>query len=124
MCDGSQTEGAEKWRLTQPVSVPWQGEALIIMIISFPIKQKLYPSSTGATKTDIIVGRIKECLGRTLLRTGIPAMLSDCSINDELTGQQIDIQSGVLFTRVSINGRDYFFDRFTGKYSGTGTGCS
>lgn len=94
------------------------------MIISFPQRETLYPSSSNASVTDTIFSRIAEWFGRLFLKSKIPSAIADCSIKDELTGQWIDIRNGTLSTRISINGRDYYFDRFTGKYTGTGLGCS
>jgi len=40
---------------------------------------------------------------------------------DRVTGQEIKLTVGDLFVRLSIDGRDYYFDRFTGKFDGTGS---
>jgi hypothetical protein len=62
-------------------------------------------------------------LGHGLARLRAPGLVRDCEIADEYSGHHLLIQSGPMFTRLTINGRDFYFDRFTGKYSGTGSGC-
>ena len=94
------------------------------MIITFPQREQLTCSSSGVGYKQIIFGKMAEYIGMFMLKFGIPAGIRSCNIKDEYTGQRIDIQSGVLSTRVSINGRDYYFDRFTGRHTGTGLGCS
>jgi hypothetical protein len=39
---------------------------------------------------------------------------------DKLAGQRISTSVGELFVCVSVNGRDYYFDRITGRFDGTG----
>jgi hypothetical protein len=43
---------------------------------------------------------------------------------DGVTGQKVAVSVGDLFVRLSIDGRDYYFDRLTGRFDGTGLGCS
>ena len=62
--------------------------------------------------------------GRLLNRCRIPGTIQPVSINDALSGQTLDVRIGPLFTCISVNGRDYYFRRLTGKWDGTGTGCS
>lgn len=94
------------------------------MIITFPNTETPKPSLSGASRKEIFVGRIRELAGEFLLKRKIPSFIDDCSIEDRLTGQRIEICNGVLSTKITINGRDYYFDRFTGKLTGTGLGCS
>ncbi|HEV3259945.1 MAG TPA: hypothetical protein VG013_23960 [Gemmataceae bacterium] len=63
-------------------------------------------------------------LGRILKRLGIPGALQDTTINDPVTGQDIRVSVGTLFTKISVNGRDYYFHRLSGRYDGAGLGCS
>jgi len=78
----------------------------------------------GANVTDITLWRIWELIGRGLNWLKLPAAVRETSIMDSVSGQTITIHSGVLYTRISVNGRDYYFDRITGKFGGTGSGCS
>ena len=42
-------------------------------------------------------------------------------VKDSLTGQEVAVSVEVLFVRLTVDGRDYYFDRLTGKYNGTGS---
>ena len=86
--------------------------------------QSGHPTVMGATRTQILVSRLREMVCRWMTRIGIPGFVGDIKVSDELTGQELEIKTGVLFTRITINGRDYYFDRITGKFDGTGMGCS
>jgi hypothetical protein len=68
--------------------------------------------------------RVKELVGTILNRLRIAAPVRNARIEDVLTGQKVEIRAGVLFTRISVDGRDYYFDRLTGRFDGTGSGCS
>jgi len=94
------------------------------MIINFPQSKQIgAPAISGATTLDILSGRIREGLGRVLNFLRVPGRIKNLAVKDELTGQEIEIKVGVLFTRLTVNGRDYFFNRLTGKFDGTGMGC-
>ena len=92
----------------------------IIKFLKRPIERA---AAEGATLYDIFTGRLREALGRILNWLGVPGTIQDLKITDELTGQHIEIRVGLLFTRVSVNGRDYFFRRLSGRFDGTGMGC-
>ena len=53
-------------------------------------------------------------------RLGAPGAIRDFEINDELTGQQVSVAVGGTYVRLSVDGRDYYFDRLTGQFDGTG----
>ena len=94
------------------------------MIINFPRTRKHETSSTSdATTLDILGGRFQETLGRILNYLRLPGRIKNLAVKDDLTGQEIEIHVGTLFTRLSVNGRDYYFHRLTGKFDGTGCGC-
>ncbi|MGH6735018.1 MAG: hypothetical protein ACRECX_02910 [Methyloceanibacter sp.] len=42
-------------------------------------------------------------------------------IHDQTTGQHIAISVGTLSVCLTVNGRDFYFDRFTGRFTGTGS---
>ena len=92
-------------------------------VIKFPKDEILRSSRSGASLIDIAAGCASELLGRLLNRIGIPGAVRDIHIKDALTGQEVNIHVGPLFTRLSVNGRDYFFHRTSGKFDGTGMGC-
>jgi len=66
---------------------------------------------------------VSECLGRLLNRLGVAGAVKPMKISDSLTGQKMEIRVGLLFTRISVNGRDYYFNRLSGRFDGTGMGC-
>lgn len=78
----------------------------------------------GATAWDKIGTRLRERIGNLLNRRRVPGFVQPMSLDDPVTGQRIEITVSPLFTTVSVNGRDYFFRRLTGKFDGTGMGCS
>jgi hypothetical protein len=54
------------------------------------------------------------------LRLRAPGAIRDAEIKDALTGQAVSVVVGVLYVRISVDGRDYYFDRVTGRFDGTG----
>ena len=91
------------------------------IILKFP--KPLEPSTNGATIWQKLRGRARERLGYVAGRLGIPGTIRDLEYTDELTGQRITAKVGVLGTRLTVNGRDYYFSRFTGELVGGGHGC-
>jgi hypothetical protein len=77
----------------------------------------------GVSTVQVARTRMQETLGRLMNRFGFPGIIRDCVIEDELTHQKIEVRRGVLFTKITVNGRDHFFDRITGKFGGSGSGC-
>jgi len=82
------------------------------------------PARTRATRWQIWRGRMRERAGALLSWLGFPGALTETVIDDPLTGRHIEIRVGALFTRISIDGRDYYFDRVSGEAAGTGSGCA
>ena len=72
----------------------------------FP-SQVSQPTFKGAKKSQICIARARECLGVVLNYFGIPGPIADVTIIDRLTGQVIEIKCGVLYTKLSVDGRDY-----------------
>src|SRR5215472_15581101 len=90
-------------------------------IVTLPVRAK------GMDKTpvwQIAVERAKEALGRMMRSAHVPGFVKDVTYQDPLTGHHIEIRANVLFTRISVDGRDYYFSRFSGRFDGTGMGCS
>lgn len=83
-----------------------------------------HPVVFGATRFQIFRWSLKERLCLLLDFLHVPGLVHSVEIHDELTGQHITIQTRHLFTRISINGRDYYFSRLSGRFDGTGSGCS
>ncbi len=86
--------------------------------------QKSTDSSEHASRIEILQGRTRRLFGKILTSLRIPGAICDYHINDPVTHQTIDIRVGDLFTRITVDGRDYYFHRLTGKFDGTGMGCS
>ena len=98
-------------------------EGVMASVLQFPKNLVGRPTIEGATRREIYGVRLKLCFHRLLNRLGVPGAVKDITINDELTGQVIEVRVGVLFVCLSVNGRDYYFRRLTGKFDGTGYGC-
>ncbi len=84
---------------------------------------KGHPVIAQATRWEIYKSRIREAVIMTLDFLRIPAPLRTVEIDDPVTGDVIRIRATGLFTTITINGRDYYFDRLTGRFDGTGLGC-
>jgi hypothetical protein len=93
-----------------------------ILKLPQPLAQE--PVGTGASVMSAWKARIMEWWCRILNLLGIPGAIRDAAIDDQLTGQIIRVRVGVLFTRISVNGRDYYFRRISGRFDGTGAGCA
>ncbi len=78
----------------------------------------------GATRINKALTMLRLTIGRILARFGFPGAVGDADILDELTGQNIRIRVGPLFTCIKANGRDFYFCRFPGRFDGSGSGCS
>jgi hypothetical protein len=89
-------------------------------VICFPAERVARPAAIGASRLAIWKGRLREYTGRTLSRLNLPGAITNAEIKDNLTGQQISVEVGSLYVRLSIDGRDYYFDRITGRFDGTG----
>ena len=93
------------------------------VIIDFPSRAAPRCSSSGSSFLGILRWRVRLGIGRCLNYLHAPGMIRDASINDALSGQQIDVAVQPSFVKITVNGRDYYFDRITGKFDGTGLGC-
>ena len=92
-------------------------------IVKFPKNFAGRATVNGASRYQIVQGRLQVALYRLFNKLGFPGGIKDMTITDKLTGQHIEIKVGVLFTRLSVNGRDYYFRRLSGRFDGTGYGC-
>jgi hypothetical protein len=89
-------------------------------ILRFPSHD--HCSVENASRLDTLKGRIRQFIGKILSR--VPGLLASTTINDPLSGQRLEIKVGTIYTRISVNGRDYYFSRLSGKFNETGSGCS
>ena len=67
---------------------------------------------------------IRGGLGGLLNRMGVPGAIQPFETHDALTGQHIKVTVSARFTKIQVDGRDYYFYRLTGGFDGTGMGCS
>lgn len=68
-----------------------------------------------------LIYNISILFRKVLNKIGLPAIIRESIINDELTNQKITIKTNLLFTILTVNGRDYYFSRLSGKFDGTGS---
>lgn len=85
-----------------------------------------FPRSTkqGASFWQSFRLRIAEKIGWLLNWAGLPGAIRDCEISDSTEGHHIRIKTSLLYTKLTINGRDFYFDRISGRYDGSGSGCN
>ena len=95
-------------------------------IIQLPVNRNSNqgnPTECNASYGQIFRGRIRRSIGQFMKNLRVPGAINDTHITDPVTHQTIKISVGILFTRLTVDGRDYYFNRFTGKFDGTGMGC-
>ena len=92
-------------------------------ILPFPKRILGRRTVASATWWHIIGGRFRIKLGWFLNVIGVPGPIKATRISDPVTGQELTVAISSMFVRLNINGRDYYFSRISGKFSGTGTGC-
>lgn len=71
---------------------------------------------------------LKLYLGRLLNLAGYPALVRECEYRSHALNTVVRVKKLELFTLVSVNGVDVYFNRFTGAIDGVGTnpgaGCT
>ena len=85
-----------------------------------PLRRPGIPARYGATVWQVASGRLREWIGNLANRLRVPAIVRPAVIEDEVTRQTIVIEPGHLVTRISVDGRDYYFGRFSGRFDGVG----
>jgi hypothetical protein len=90
-------------------------------VLRFPTERTGHPVREGANWIDLAKGRLRDWLGQGLNRIGAPGAIAPVEIQDHATGQQIAVAVGALFVRLTVNGRDFYFDRITGHHDGSGS---
>lgn len=70
----------------------------------------------------------KVYLGRLLNLAGFPAIVRECDYRSHALNAVVKVKRLELFTVVSVNGLDVYFNRFTGAIDGVGAnpgvGCT
>ncbi len=92
-------------------------------IVPFPDHRPTHAPTTDATRRDRAGLLIQERLGALLNRWDVPGTVKPMIFDDPVTGDRIEIKVTPLRTVLSVNGREYTFDRLSGQFSGTGMGC-
>ena len=78
------------------------------------------PLTHTPTRRDQLRAWAVESLHRLLNQLGVPGAIQPLAYRDELTNQQISVAVGLHYTILTVSGREYYFDRVTGKFDGTG----
>jgi len=92
-------------------------------LLPFPKPKTMFAPSISATFPQVLALRARYWVGWTLWKLGFPGLVCNLDITDSVTGQHIHIKTGPLFTKIQIDGRDYYFNQLTGRFDGTGMGC-
>ena len=92
-----------------------------LMLVQFPILFRGHAAQASASTLDIIGARLREWLGRVLNAAGLPGAIKDMKITDSVTGHRGAVEVGDLHVRFSVEERDFYFDRLTGRFDGTGS---
>lgn len=88
-------------------------------ILTFPSR----PAARSASRLQVVRGRAVELLGRLLNRLGCGGVVREVDLYDDVSARHLQVRLLPTFVVLSIDGRDYWFNRFTGRFDGTGSGC-
>ena len=89
------------------------------MAASFQSQVLRFPTERIAR--EIWKGRIRESIGRILSLARTPGAIEDMHVKDPLTGHEVALSVGDFFVRLTVDRCDYYFDRLTGRFHGTGS---
>lgn len=89
-------------------------------VVALPVSR---PASGSSGLVGRLAARLLILVGGCLDRCRLPGAIRPVRVEDPLTGQNLAVHVGTLFVRISVDGRDYYFDRLTGRFDGTGMGC-
>ncbi len=100
-------------------------------VFRLPMAQKSRPTVARASwaanwrsrARGLVGARARHLLGACLNRLGAPAAVQNTRVHDPVAGRTFEVDVGTLFTRISVDGRDFYFNRLTGRFDGSGTGC-
>jgi hypothetical protein len=90
-------------------------------VLQFPADRTGHPAREGATVFDVARSRIRTTVGRMANRLGLPGTIRVVDIHDATAGHRVTVTIGVNVLRLTVNGRDFYFDRLTGRYEGSGS---
>jgi hypothetical protein len=63
---------------------------------------------------------VKYALGRLLNLAGYPAVVRECEYSSRALGAEVKVRKLALYTLVSVNGLDIYFNRLSGTIDGVG----
>jgi hypothetical protein len=91
-------------------------------VLRFPTEHTAHPARGGAGGIgDSLRLRARQFLGRVANWLHLPAPIQSTEIYDRSTGQHIAVTVGDLLVRLTVDGRDFYFHRITGRFDGTGS---
>ena len=64
--------------------------------------------------------QVRPILAAILHRLRCPGFVKPLEIHDPITRDTFTVRCSSMYTVITLNGRDYYFDRLTGKFDGTG----
>jgi hypothetical protein len=79
------------------------------------------PMTSPATPWLRLRSAAYEYAHHLLNRLGVPGAIRTMRHHDPLTGHAFAVHVGLYYTTVTVDGRDYYFDRLTGAFDGTGS---
>lgn len=62
----------------------------------------------------------KRIFGAMLSWLHVPGAIQSFEMKDAVSGRHIQVSISAFYTKLSIDGRDFYFHRYTGKFDGTG----
>ena len=65
---------------------------------------------------------IRGLVGWIAQRAHLPGVVQPIELDDEASGNTLRITVSERFTRITVNGRDFYFRRISGRFDGTGSG--
>ena len=96
---------------------------MIGKVLTMPERSDPTPKTCSGLKRwwSVVRLRVREWSGALANKVGLPGAVQSVDIYDDVSGQSLTVRSSPLFTRISVNGRDYYFSRISGRFDGTGT---
>lgn len=86
----------------------------------------LYPKGRQASRARgrwCLGSRLANLAGRLVEWLRLPGFLRPLSLHDPATGLHLTVRTSERYTVVSVDGRDYYFNRASGSLDGTGSGA-
>ena len=83
-------------------------------------RPRVSPVATSRNWWANIQAHVTEAFSDWLNRCGVPGAVQPMSHHDDLTGQSVSVRVSMVYTVLTVNGRDYYFHRLSGKFDGTG----